>query len=528
MPAQPGFGVPANAAMQPAFAAAPPPNAKKRNKAVLWLILGLVVVLAAIGVALYFIFFKGGNTRSQIEKAFDQTFNRMEKEWDDANLDLGVATVLKNLSKVPTSTEMEFNFTDSYDEEFGFSLTAQSDATAEKFIADIIFNMGRSKALTLNLQQDGDLLAFSMPQLFDGMLGLNTATLADDLRNSPLAASSPELASLFETYAGLLANATLNSASTASQGFTFSNDTTDQLSKLYNTLLDNATYEKGKATTTSVNGIDTKVQPYTVTITKDNLLAFIKDAAQVILNDENFKAYMESTLTASSLTGISFDAATIAETITTNLEPLIASDLTVDFYQKDDYIAKVEASIQANDGYSENLTIVAGAEFGGEKNIADAIKLYAGIKEQKTYLTLSMAGNHIPQNGIMTSKVAFSAETAGMKSDIVTIDFTLDTNKNNAYSLSLNSPITFITLDASGTIKADAKNNTLDLTIDDLSFSDGYDVWGLSFSLNMEEGSTPSIGTLKPRMIFEMTADELNTLMMDMEDRLWDIYYELY
>ncbi len=183
--------------VNPSFAPGAVPAKKSKKK--IWIPILIVVLLAAIGVGAYFLFFrKHHDPETAVTEAMTNTFtgggNSLEAEY----LGQKELTAMQESGSYESRfevniTELNGSFGTEYDEYLpmlaglGISSSASIDLDAQRFAESGSIQYDGTSYLDYQYYAYDDYIALACPDLFEGYLEVKTSNFGEDFNHSPLA-----------------------------------------------------------------------------------------------------------------------------------------------------------------------------------------------------------------------------------------------------------------------------------------------------------------------------------------------------
>ena len=473
-----------------------------------------VVVCAAVVVLLTSVL---GGPKDKVAKAFDKTLSAYSQSLKDAGLpDLAAIRERKaasvdlslELNDIPSLSYYGLMDLDGIGMRLGWDYSLSDRAAALSAAA----YYGSADLLSGSIALDDTVLTVYAPDFMgDTALGLDTATLGADLVNLDLGIDSD-----FETISFNVFDL-----------IEVLSETPEVDTAAVKALVDAIEVEEAGTESVEVNGKSVECRAYSVLIPEDAMRDYIdamEDAADAAAVDEKLAAVLgdmgfpeevldalEDELRNSMSTKEMFDVLTEAVKAIGDIEAMV--------YVDGGYLMAVTWEPRI-----EGTRVEIGAYFGGGSRYMDDLSLV--VEAAGGELLLESTGDHSADSGTFTDTTTLRLRSAG--ETVMELESELEYEPgadvdNFAWSLSGEG----VSLEAEGQLTVSGES--FDLALEDVSLQEaGEEVLSLALQYSVKPYEKRDTGAQETRMLSEMTYDDLEDLVMDIEDNAMDWSEALY
>lgn len=456
---------------------APPPQRKSWLPAVLIAAAGAVLALALV---LYFVFLHPLDPKKALRKALQNTQDTLAAERRDTADALGFEAAMAALSEGPAAVEMGFEMdVPELGGRLSAATTLHADAPNQRVEGEASVGMGTAALLRLEYGVDGDLFAFSVPELAAGSYGFNTATLGRDLQNSPIGDMLGQpVDEDFSFHIFGEANAEPEEAPAL-------------LGEDFDAMWRQVKVTRGDKVDADINGSVLRCQVYTVAIPREALRSYAEMLQQALPDEDRLATLNEL------MAKMAPDAPTDPGALMDEWMARLDGDAECRMYVHQRAVLKMELDLP-----DTRLHL----SLGGGQYLTDAVTLKAWQDDAET-LYLSATGQVAAPHGQYQNHLALRAGGAGFEADVAyRPSEALD-------NLEINATAEGVRFSLAGTLAVEGQTLSADLY--DIRLESGGQT--LTMAANWASGPEDAYGfePLAPTMLLEMSQAELGELLME-------------
>lgn len=484
------------------------------------LIIGGVVAAVVVVAALAAVFAGGlfANPRGQVEQAMAKSL----AAYQAAEEALGMPDISRWQRDQTISQGMRLELTGLNSDLVGYDLSALEGLGLEmstsysgkdrQMFARLAAFWGEDDLLTFQMVADGPELYVDVPQITgESSYGVNTETLGADLYQTTGDSSVKDISfNIFDMADKILERLDQEALEQAIQSAN-------------RTLWEAAQVEKAGSDTISVNGSDTKVKVYQVTLSKDALSQYVDDWMEILSAINYFSLYRELLQDAGlpqeqidTIMG-ELDEMEVYGQLANSLKEAIArfGDVKLEVCVGGGYVSAVcwEGEIQ---GETVEALLTLG---GGEEYVDDWSLELSGSGKEK--IELKSTGDHGLKGGVYTDETTLRIREGGSTLLKATSHLSLNPrlDKDNfQWELEVNSSgLAVFSLETEGDFSMG--DDYLSLHLDDVSLrAVGMEICSLAFEYRVS--NVPDrLAINRPRLIPQMDETELMQMVLDTQER---------
>lgn len=511
----PGWSAPAPAYGTPPAPGDPAARQKKKMKAAA-IAAGAVGVLVVLLLVIYLVFTRAnpaGIVTAAIGNSLQTVSDEMEKTYGQLGL-----SAFDILYDGPASMEMDVGLEIAETDEYGIGpvnvrVGALIDLPERRM--DMDFGVGAAGASLLDgtLYFSDDMIALSIPALYQGSYGAHTETLGADFNRSNLRglldADKVDPALSFNYF-------DLMGAGDSKTEGKLSVEMTRMLADLWA----ESRVERAGKQTAAVNGNSKSCEVYTITVPQAAAKKFLGSLATYLqdspMETDELMAALEDLAPAA-------DAGYSADSMVYYLETMeseLSGDVTCDVFVEGDKAVMLDALVPM----SEEMNIRM--ELGGEKHLSDAFAVEIS-RDGESVLQFSAQGSHVMEDGIFTTAVEVQAYD----------DYEEELVQVMAVDVEYDSAETLDNLTASATVVdeyGDAVQVSLTGTVEvfeggvrydlyEIELDNGGEVSNLSVLLALKGASAGDFEEISPTLLLDMKLLELTELQEELQENAMEL-----
>ncbi len=453
--------------------------------------------------------------RRQSQSAFFQsieaTQEAIEDELEQAKVETGLAAFLKNIDKKGLSSDVTFSISAGSLGLEGLSarLMSQQNAVGNQVYVEGSVGLFGMTYQVLEYSMNKNLLVFASPLLFTGAYSLDLDRLEQDLPDSALGT----MMGIDKESAKAIAEYCRTSLSLSQNHYALDKKTEKELERAWADFESSLTFSSTGNETVPINGMEQDCEKINVEVPNEAMLTYLNTCIDAMAKDQTIISLLNLNAISSTQNQ---DFETMVAEMKSSLEDAFAEiqSITMTGYVKDGLMLRLDTSLtsQKNDAFS--LTF----EFGGEKNLTDALTITA--KEGDNHVILAWKGNVIPIDGVVQGQLLVSAseDTASAGLDL----YWAPLQETNNFSLSCN-----VVEETVFSMKGNLAVSDTQFVMNPMTFTVSDSIGGGLVTVDLEAFPTEKIGSIsvKPTNLLTMDEEALQNLITEIQSSIYGLVF---
>lgn len=501
-------------------AAVPPaaPRQKLSNKTIGIIAAVAVAVVAVVGLLVFFLT-REGTPLDMARQAMEKTRTVIAEEQEATRKTLGFGTAKDHAGAQKIAMDMGIQVP-GVPGSISIEMNGDTDLENRKLHADFAIGASGMSLFDAAIDAEDDWMVVAIPFLLQDRYGFNTSTFGRDYNAADWAGADEdewydltgewiELPEVDRDFGFNIFDDLAQNANGQAESYEAARKA---INERYDALWQAAGGEKAaKKETVTVGGAEKNCTVYTVTFTRDAVLDFCYDVADILLEDETVGPLLD---TMALSTYYYDDAWEMVDELLAELEQELAGDVTYTIYTENRAMVRWDIDIPLEDD-----DVHAEFGFGDANHLSNALSIYVEVDD--VWIEFTNKGNHVLKDGKYTTEFELLVSEDGYTQTFfdghVTYDSKADTDNCVLYAGIANG---LLTLNAKGTVNADPAAHTFEADLSDITLR----ALGQSITMDVLYTIEPSDGPVFDDSgvtgLFDLNMEEVADLIMEMREKL--------